>query len=216
MRDRNTLRPIKNAARNVTLGVASAIVVLFAVAYVAFPGPVSFALTANDTGTALPKAAAHYQRVSTKGGSDTDARASLWDDTWRLCFPRPWWPFPAGRGHSPAHDSPGHDKSGNSEVVYGKVSVKDGVHVSRVTVALDDRSHGGSDKHAVINVGTAHDYRTTVHLDPGTYQVEVAVVVGKQTHRATKTITIADHHTYDVSIVVRHGGVFSYLPVSSY
>ena len=55
-----------------------------------------------------------------------------------------------------------------------------------------------------------------VHLDPGRYQVEIAVVVGKQTRRATKTITIADHHTYDVSIVVRHGGVFSYLPVSSY
>jgi hypothetical protein len=163
----------------------------------------------------LPKAAAHYQPVSTNGSSDPNERASLWDDVWRLCFPGRWWPFPVGWGGDPGH-RPGHDKNRDSEVVYGKVSVKDGVHVSRVTVTLDSLSHGGSDKRAVIDVGSAHNYRTTVHLDPGRYKVEVAVVVGKRIQHATKTITIADQHTYDISIVVRHGGVFSYLPVSSY
>jgi hypothetical protein len=131
-------------------------------------------------------------------------------------------PYTLGHGHNfqpnyrdcpvSHHGSQSHD----TEVVYGTVSAKNGLHAKNVIVKLEGINRAVSRESTQITVGRPGTYRAVVHLPAGQYKVTVEMTVNGHRVDDSHTARLVDDHAYEVSAVARNSRVFSILPVSSY
>jgi len=112
-----------------------------------------------------------------------------------------------------AHRGP---TSRSTEVVYGSISQKKGVHVSKATVHFDGISREVAHESADVSVGASGSYRAVVHLPAGQYKVTLELSANGKHLDSSRTVRVVDNHAYDVSASVGKGRIFTLLPVSSY
>jgi hypothetical protein len=120
----------------------------------------------------------------------------------------------AGHGGSSAvsgEQGPGYP--GATEVIYGSITVRRGIHVFDANVALAGTGRQ-SGKSARIAVGSPANYRAVLHLPAGSYMVTVSVTADGKRISDIYPLRLSDGGVYDVSAVVKATGIFSFLPIA--
>jgi hypothetical protein len=100
-----------------------------------------------------------------------------------------------------------------TEVIYGSITVRRGIHISSANVALAGAGRQ-SGKSARIAVRSPASYRAVLHLPAGSYMVTVSVTADGRAISDIYPLRLSDGGVYNVSAVVKATGIFSFLPIA--